>query len=124
MKTMAVSNKDTQHPKVKDVFEQVGYNITGGEEHGWRDVYPMGRYLDWEGNFSIVFSSFDQRVYEISYMNEQEDYQMYWVCPEFRDAKKKKNAQYPAPDWEVEYTNDWAVVVRDYISGRVEGVPV
>lgn len=121
---MAVSNNDTQHPKVKDVFEQVGYNITGGEEHGWRDVYPMGRYLDWESGFSIVFSAYDQSVYEISYMNELEDYQLYWIRPEFRDAYHKKNDNYPDADWSVEYTNDWATVVRDYVASRVQGHPV
>lgn len=115
---------DTQQPKVKDIFEMVGYNIAGGDEHLWTDVFPMGRFLDWEGNFSIVFSAFDQRVYEVTYVNEVEDYELKWVRAEFRDAFNKKSAQYPQSDWEVQFAKDWTVVARDYIATRVQGHPV
>jgi hypothetical protein len=112
------------NPTVKDIFEQVGYNITGGDEHGWRDIYPMARFLDWESGFTIVFSTFNQQIYEVSYFNELEGYELRWVRAEFRKAQKEKQAQYPKADWSEEYTNDWGTVVRDYISSRVQGHPV
>lgn len=127
---------------LKNVFEAVGYNIVGGEEHGWQDVFPDGRFIDFEGSFSVVFNCKNQEIYSLEFYNEEAMEHFFWINPKCRlefNKRMEKFAQMPnsTADFEELESKDPGVVVREYVVKRglkpkptyfttmdIDGVPV
>jgi hypothetical protein len=110
---------------LKTVFEEVGYSITGGEEHGWQEVFPYGRFIDWEGNFSTVFSSKTQEVFQLEFYDTDTNTLWTWVRPESRAEYKKKLESLftEEDDFNREWCTDPGTVLREYKIARGTAAP-
>lgn len=102
---------------IKEVFEKVGYCVSGGDEHGWQDLYPYGRFMDWEHNLTAIFSSKTQEVWELTFHDEENNLQWTWIAPSKRaeyQARHEKLAKFE-DDFELQWCTDIGTVYREYI---------
>lgn len=80
--------------KLEDIVTCLDYKITGGGEFYW-DCYPDGRYLDFDsdhGSVSVVFSTVDQTVYEITATSTDTSLRPYrWINSDFTSARKEES---------------------------------
>ena len=112
--------------KIEEIFAQVGYEVSGGDEHGWQDLYPYSRFIDFAHNFSTVFSTKTGEVYQVEFWDENSDVMWTWVSPEKRAdyQKKLKNMDPHIPEYQIEWATDIGTVIREYKVKRKEISPL
>lgn len=77
---------------LKEYFEAINGQITGGESYGWTTFGEHARYLDSdrEGHYSIsaVFDSQTQQVYTLELWDYDRELYYRWIDPDYVEAQR------------------------------------